>query len=108
GLRMRLGREVDLAIVGEAEDGPQAIEVASALRPDVVLLDVALPGADGISVAGRLRTLVPDTRVVMLSLYDDAITRDRARAAGATTLVGKHEPLPNLLRAIRGVPPPDS
>jgi DNA-binding NarL/FixJ family response regulator len=101
GLSMRLGREADLEIAGEAEDGLTAVDLATQLRPDVVLLDVALPGQDGIATASQLRARAPECAVVLLTLYDDGVTRARAAAAGAATLVGKHEPLPALLHAIR-------
>jgi DNA-binding NarL/FixJ family response regulator len=101
GLRMRLSREPDLVVVGEAEDGERAVDMAEALQPDIVLLDVALPGRDGIGTAETLQALVPGSAVVMLTLYDDGATRARAHAAGARTLIGKHEPIPKLLEAIR-------
>ena len=101
GLRMRLGREPDLVVVGEAEDGEGAIGLAASLQPDIVLLDVALPGRDGIGTATVLQTVVPSSAVVMLTLHDDTTTRARATAAGARTLIGKHEPMPKLLAAIR-------
>jgi DNA-binding NarL/FixJ family response regulator len=101
GLSMRLGREADLEIAGEAEDGLSAVDLARELRPDVVLLDVALPGQDGIATARQLQVRAPECAVVMLTLYDDVVTRAQAAAAGAATLVGKHEPLPSLLAAIR-------
>ena len=101
GLRMRLSREPDLVVVGEAEDSDGAINLASALLPDVVVLDVALPGQDGVGTAEVLQTVVPGSAVVMITLYDDTATRARATAAGARTLIGKHEPIPKLLEAIR-------
>jgi DNA-binding NarL/FixJ family response regulator len=101
GLRMRLSREPDLKVVGEAEDAEGAIGLAERLQPDVVLLDVALLGRDGIGTAEALQTVVPDSAVVVLTLYDDATTRAGATAAGARTLIGKHEPIPKLLAAIR-------
>jgi 2-methylcitrate dehydratase PrpD len=104
GLRdgsVTLGSFSDANIHGEAEDGLQAIDLARALRPDVVLLDVVMPGQDGITTADQMRTLVPDSAVIMLSLHDDAETRVRATAAGAAKLVGKHEPISSLLAAIR-------
>jgi DNA-binding NarL/FixJ family response regulator len=101
GLRMRLAREPDLQVIGEAEDGQQAIELAQALRPDVILLDVALPGPDGVATATQLQALAPRSRIVMLSLFDDAATRARARRAGAAMMVGKHESISTLLDAIR-------
>ena len=105
GLSMRLGREADLEIAGEAEDGQSAVHFATELRPDVVLLDVALPGQDGIATATQLRARAPECAVIMLTLNDDVVTRARAAAAGAATLVGKHEPLASLLTAIRAAVP---
>lgn len=105
GLRMRLSREPDLVVIGEACDGQQALSLAETLRPDIVLLDVALPGEGGIGTAAVLKTTVPSSAVVMLTLYDDTATRARATAAGARTLIGKHEPIPRLLEAIRAAAP---
>jgi DNA-binding NarL/FixJ family response regulator len=101
GLRMRLSREPDLVVIGEACDEEHALSLAETLRPDIVLLDVALPGQDGIGTAKILQTVVPGSAVVMLTLHDDTVTRARATAAGARTLIGKHEPIPKLLEAIR-------
>ena len=62
GLRMFLGMDPDLEIVGEAADGRQAIELAHALHPDVVLMDLVMPGMDGISATAALRHELPDGR----------------------------------------------
>lgn len=101
GLRLRLGREPDLEIVGEAEDGCAAVHLAADLRPDIVLLDAVLPGQDGFSTAAQLKTAAPGCAIVMLSLHDDRTARAHARAAGAAAFVGKHEPLEILLSTIR-------
>lgn len=103
GLRMRLGMEPDMLVVGEAGDGGRAIEQVLAARPDVVLMDVNLPGLDGIAATARLRELTPECAVVMLSMQDDARTRDRARQAGASEFVGKHDIDTALVSAIRAV-----
>jgi two-component system response regulator DesR len=100
GLRMRLSLEDDLIVVGEAADGPAALPLAPELQPDVVLLDVQMPGMDGIDTAHALRTAAPGCAVVMLSLHGDTITRSRAAAAGVVIFVEKHEADMALVQAI--------
>jgi DNA-binding NarL/FixJ family response regulator len=101
GLRMRLGMEPDIVVVGEAADGASAIDQIPATQPDVVLMDVNLPGLDGIAAAARLRDVSPGCAVVMLSMHDDSRTRERARLAGAHEFVGKHDIDTALTSAIR-------
>jgi DNA-binding NarL/FixJ family response regulator len=101
GLRMRLGLEPDLAVVGEAGDGEAALRMASLVAPDVVLMDVEMPVLDGISATARLRQVHPGCSIVMLSLYDDAQTRERAAAAGACAFVAKTKMDESLMDAIR-------
>jgi DNA-binding NarL/FixJ family response regulator len=101
GLRMRLGLEVDIRVVGEAADGATAVDLAGLLSPDVVLMDVNLPVLDGITATRELAARVPQVAVVILSLHDDQATIDRAIAAGAAAFVGKQETDGNLLGAIR-------
>ena len=101
GLRMRLALEPDLLIIGEAGDGEAALAQASMLHPDVVIMDIRMPGMDGISVTVALRGMVPESAVVILSLYDDDLTRAQAQAAGSLAFVAKQEPVETLLAAIR-------
>ena len=101
GLRMWLEREAEITVVGEASDGTEAITLAQALQPDVVLMDISLPTMDGITAAAAIRTAAPHCAVVFLSLYDDAATRERADAAGAVAFVGKQEGVRALQAAIR-------
>lgn len=101
GLRMRLGLEPDLTVVGEAGDGEAALRMARLVAPDVVLMDVEMPVLDGIAATERLRQAEPRCSVVMLSLYDDAQTRARAAAAGACAFVAKTRMDESLLDAIR-------
>ena len=101
GLRIRLVLEPDVEVVGEAGDGAGAISLAQSLRPDVILMDVRMPGMDGISTVRTLRAVAPESAVVILSLYDDARTRARAEEAGAAAFVAKHKVEETLLAAIR-------
>ena len=101
GLRMRLGAEPDLEVVGEAADGEVALSSAQALCPDVVLMDVEMPHMDGIAATDTLRKLCPSTAVIVLSMYDDASTQERAERAGATAFVPKRVPTDMLMAKIR-------
>ena len=101
GLRMWLEIEPDVSVVGEAADGEAAVSLAEKLHPDVVLMDVKMPGVDGIEATGKLQTVDPCIAVVILSLYDDIDTRARVRNAGAAAFVAKHRMKPELLVTIR-------
>lgn len=101
GLRMRLEMEPDFQIVGESGDSAGAIAGITATRPHVVLMDIELPGQDGIRTTASLARTVPGTAVVMVSMRDDPATRAQAREAGAVGFVGKHEIDHALTRAIR-------
>ena len=101
GLRLRLEPERDVTVVGEASTGAEALRLVPRLGPDVVVMDVALPGVNGIAATVALGALAPGSAVVILSLRDDAETRARAQTAGARAFVSKHQPGAMLLAAIR-------
>jgi DNA-binding NarL/FixJ family response regulator len=101
GLRMRLGLEPDLVVVGEAEDGQAAIDLVSARSPDVIVLDLEMPGMDGIATAQALRAIAPEGELVILSIHSDMAARKRALAAGAVEFVEKNAGIEPLLAAIR-------
>jgi len=103
GLRMRLLLEPDILVVGEASSGEQAIELVHELAPDIVLMDVEMPGMDGITATAALRAATTQSAVVMMSIHDDTQTRVRAQAAGAAAFVEKTGTLEKLLATIHQV-----
>ena len=100
-LRMHLALEPDMSIIGEASDGAEALALAQALHPDVIVMDVVMPGLDGITATQALSAREPAIPVVILSIYDDDATRQRAHLAGAAAFIGKYEPTDVLVQAIR-------
>lgn len=102
-LRMRLGLEPDLLVVGEATDGIEALRWARNLAPDVVVLDLDTPRIDGLAATRALRFVAPQTQVVILTIHDSARMRDRALEAGAMALVPKQADDSLLLSAVRRV-----
>jgi CheY-like chemotaxis protein len=103
GLRMRLSMEPDIVVVGEASNGEQAIELVHALSPDIVLMDVEMPGMDGISATAGLHATPTQSAVVMMSIHDDAQTRARAQAAGAAAFITKSGIFEDLLTTVRHI-----
>jgi DNA-binding NarL/FixJ family response regulator len=71
GVRSRLERQPGFEVVGEAEDGAEAVELARRLEPDVVLMDLSMPGMDGVEATGRIKAELPDIGVLVLTTYDD-------------------------------------
>lgn len=91
GVRKALSMAPDISLVGEAADGEAALSAVLLLHPDVVLLDVQLPGLDGIAVA-RLIALPPDApRVVLISSRDEAVYGSRIAASGAKAFIAKQD-----------------
>ena len=101
GLRVLFHLEPDLEVVGEASTGTEALVLAQTLTPDVVLMDIQMPDMDGIQATAAMLRAAPKTRVVILSILDDAQTRGRAQAAGAVAFVEKRGATGMLLSAIR-------
>ncbi len=101
GLKMRLLLEPDITVVGEAGSGKEALALVPKLRPDVVLMDIEMPGMDGITATSALQRIVPQSVTVMLSIHSDKVTRTRAQKAGAKAFVEKLGSTEELLSAIR-------
>ena len=96
-----LDAEPDLEVVGEAGYGDEAVALAAALRPDVVLMDLRMPGVDGVTATGRSSPGLPATRVVVLTTYDTDADILRAVEAGATGYLLKDTPRAELADAVR-------
>ena len=101
GLRMILGAEEDIDVVGEAADGEQAVRAAQLLRPDVVLMDIRMPGIDGIAATRRITHDLPGTKVVMLTTFDRSQMVYDSLVAGATGFLLKDLPREQLVAGVR-------
>ena len=89
-----------LDVCGEAEDGRQAVDAAVALKPDLVLLDYKMPNGDGLEAASEIREKLPETPIVMFTLFESDELESRARKVGVRAVVSKEEGVIKLLRTI--------
>jgi DNA-binding NarL/FixJ family response regulator len=103
GIKLLLERQPDLDVVAEAADGVEATEQALATRPDLCILDVAMPRRTGLQAAREIRSQLPDVRVLMLSMHDDERYLFEALKAGASGYVLKREADQDLVGAVRAV-----
>ena len=97
-----LASEPEIEVVGEAADGQEAILKARELQPDLVLMDVRMPGINGISATRQLKDEMPEVKVIMLSLFDIDEYRKAALDSGASGYVVKKNLVQELIPAIRG------
>src|SRR5919107_5696241 len=103
GLGLMFGQTPDLELVGSVEKGEGVMDAIEKFRPEVVIMDVRLPGIDGISAVKRIAEAAPGVKTVMFSAYGDKRLLSDAIAAGARGYVLKGSPPEDLLRAIRTV-----
>ena len=98
GIAVGQDEQVQVTIV---TSGDEAIRAASMEPPDIILMDVEMPGIDGISATRRVLEIHPETRVIVLSSHDDDVVKARALEAGAAGFVSKLEPVSEVARAVR-------
>ena len=103
GLRALLDAEPDMEVVGEAGDGASCVRQAAAIQPDVVLLDINMPDCNGLEALTLLREQTPSSRVLILTMHDDAGYLRQALASGGAGYVLKQSASEELLSAIRAV-----
>ena len=103
GLRLVLGQFADISVVGEASDERQAIELAERVRPDIVIMDIALGSKDGVAGIEAILARVPESRVLVLTMFHDAETLHQCLLAGASGYVVKGANSSDLVDAIRAI-----
>lgn len=103
GLRLLLEAEPDMTVVGEADDGRSAIEMALELQPDIVLMDISMPGLDGLKATAKLKRVAPQILILTLTRHTDEAYMKELFEAGASGYVLKQSSSAELTRAIRAV-----
>src|SRR6195952_4642518 len=103
GIKLLLERQADLKVVAEASDGVEAVERALASHPDLSIREVGMPRKTGLMAAREIRTFLPETRVLILSMHDDEHYLFDALKAGAAGYVLKREADQDLVGAVRAV-----
>lgn len=100
-IRLVIERRPELEVCGEASDGVEGIEKGGELKPDLIVLDFSMPRANGLEAAARLQEVVPNTPIILLTIYKDAIPIPVARAAGVASVLSKTDQLPVLADEIK-------
>jgi len=103
GLRHLVGAQAEMEVIGLAENGRDAVRSAMEVRPDIVLMDHGMPILNGTEATRLIRERCPETRVIMLSMYSDAVHVYRALQAGATGYIIKRSVAKEVVDAIRAV-----
>lgn len=103
GLAGLLEKEDGFEVVGEAQDGTEAVEKAQQLKPDVILMDISMPGTDGIAATQKIREAIPSTKIVMLTILEEDKKLFDAIKAGAHGYLIKNVSPVNLFETLRGV-----
>jgi DNA-binding NarL/FixJ family response regulator len=103
GLQMLLASQSDFKVVGHVADGLEAIKMAERLKPDVVIVDMLMPGLNGIEVTRQVKQRLPNVRVIVLSMHDDESYVLNALRSGAIGYVLKDSSAADLIQAVRAV-----
>ena len=100
-MREITAQEPDFQVVGEAEDGAEAIRLAQALRPDLILLDLVMPRINGLEALRRIKAARPETKVIIVTVHDENAYRQAAEASGADAFLLKKTLVTAVLPTIR-------
>jgi DNA-binding NarL/FixJ family response regulator len=100
-IRLFIERRPEFEVCGEASDGVEGIEKGGDLKPDLIVLDFLMPRANGLQTAARLQEVVPNTPIILLTLYKDSIPIPMAQAAGVASVLSKTDQLPVLADEIK-------
>src|SRR5215211_8141048 len=103
GIRTLITAENDMEVIGEASNGGEAVDKAGELRPDVVLMDIGMPGLSSFEATRQIKKQHPDTKVLFLTMYDDEDYLVEGMEVGASGYVLKDSPAPQLVAAIRDI-----
>jgi two-component system, NarL family, response regulator NreC len=103
GIRTLIAAEQDMEIVGEASNGSEAVEKAAETRPDVVLMDIGMPGFSSFEATRQIRRNRPETKILFLTMYDDEDYLVEGMEVGGSAYVLKDSPAPQLVAAIRDI-----
>jgi DNA-binding NarL/FixJ family response regulator len=103
GLKALLTAEPDISVVGEAQSGREAVELAARLRPEVVVMDLAMPRLNGWEATRQILKALPNSKILILSTYDDQYHIQQAIAAGAAAYLIKQTASADLVKAIHEV-----
>jgi len=107
-IRARFAPSSELVVCGEAISGLDAIEKARALRPDLVLLDISMPGMNGVEAASILKGLLPAVRIIAFTMYANTLRDSLAATIGIDAVFSKPEGIEQLMDYIRALPQPAS
>jgi DNA-binding NarL/FixJ family response regulator len=100
GLRTIISQQPDWSVCGEAEDGDDAAAKAIALKPDLVIMDITMPGLSGIAAARKIRDLVPTIKILIFTMHDPTTMPNVLLASGADGFISKNLPWPELSQRI--------
>jgi DNA-binding NarL/FixJ family response regulator len=103
GLRLIIDSQEDMEVVGEASDGLEALELAEELRPDIILMDIAMPRCDGLEATRRVKRRLPEIKIIVLTIHEEAESLLEALWSGARGFLLKKARADELIAALRGV-----
>jgi len=103
GLRVLISNQADMEVVGEAENGRQAVELAMELKPDIIIMDLSMPDLNGIEAIGKIKAGFPDIKSLALSMHSDKRYVSRALSEGAAGYMLKHCAFEELIDAIKAI-----